>query len=154
MTLIYLTYWYYKYEIIYQISEFWLWWDEIKDCVYKRRSEFYAKFILITWLITGIADIILMTSLQLKHPGSVGFMSSYFASNLSDTSDIPNWIHFGSVTLHLLMLIYYFFGNLIGDVMPIIFCLAYKVSFQRLAEIMVEKINIIENITKTETGKS
>ena len=151
MTLTFLTYWIYKHEVINQVTVLFSWWDQIHDCIYKRRSGKYAKIIIIIWIITALQAMVSMTTLQLEHPGAVGFMSSHFAYS---NNTIPNWIHYTSVGLHLFMLVYYFFSTLIGDVIPILFCLAYKVSFDRLAELLVQRVNKVQNSIKQENTDS
>ena len=143
MTSIFLSFWIFKHEITYQITQLFTWWNQIQDCIYKRRSEKYAKIIIIIWIITALQALISMTILQLEHPGAVGFMSSHFAYDNNTT--IPNWIHYSSVCLHFIMMVYYCFSALIGDVIPILFCLAYKVSFERLAELLVQNVVKVEN---------
>ena len=148
MTLIFLSFWIYKHEITHQIRQLFTWWNQIQDCIYKRRSEKYAKIIISIWIITALIQMISMTILQLEHPGAVGFLSSHFA--FGNTTIIPNWIHYTSVSLHLVMLVYYCFSALIGDVIPILFCLSYKVSFERLAELLVQNVSKVENQPETE----
>ena len=104
MTLIFLSFWIYKHEITHQIRQLFTWWNQIQDCIYKRRSEKYAKIIISIWIITALIQMISMTILQLEHPGAVGFLSSHFA--FGNTTIIPNWIHYTSVSLHLVMLVY------------------------------------------------